>query len=74
MPRVNWDTIREFEFPLPPREVQIEIVEKVSLELARSELLRSKSLSLSDLLTNRKTSLIANVVTGKFELQGKTDG
>ena len=43
------------------------------LELAKSELLRSKSLSLSALLTNRKTSLIANVVTGKLAIPEETD-
>ena len=66
MPRVNWETIREFEFPLPPREVQVEIVDRVALELSKSALLKSKSLSLSGLLTNRKTSFIANAVTGKL--------
>jgi type I restriction enzyme S subunit len=70
MPRVNWETIREFEFPLPSKRVQAEIVESVSLALAKSELLRSKSLLLSELLTNRRISLISNGVTGKIEVHG----
>jgi type I restriction enzyme S subunit len=65
MPRVNWETIRQFEFPLPPIDVQRSLAEKVSVELAKSRLLRSKSLALSDQLTIRRTSLVAAAVTGK---------
>jgi len=64
----RWGDFANMEFPLPPYEEQVQIVEAINRENAKVEILRSKIDTQIRLLKERRVSLISNVVTGKVKV------
>lgn len=61
-------SLRDYLVPLPPLEEQHHIVRHIETECARIDAKRSKTEKLIELLTEYRTALISEVVTGKIKV------
>lgn len=64
--RLYWEGFREIELPLPSADDQREIVAYIAKETAKLDELRAATEHTITLLKERRASLIAAAVTGKF--------
>jgi len=60
--------LREIYLPIPPKEEQTAIVQFIETEISRINLKAEKNKKLIDLLTEYRTALISEVVTGKIKV------
>lgn len=67
-PNVSQDVIKRFKMPVPPFEDQKKIAERLQVENAHMDGLIHDATTLSELLKERKTALITEVVTGRKEV------
>lgn len=67
-PGVYLGTIQNASIPLPDLSTQIKIIEWISLEEKRLDSKIAKTQKLIDLLTEYRTALISEVVTGKIKV------
>lgn len=65
----RWSDFANMEFPLPPFDEQVAIVEAIIDENNKVNTLRVKITSQIELLKERRSSLISNVVTGKVGVE-----
>lgn len=68
IPTISQAKINNYEFPIPSDEEQTEIVNFIDNETNRVEKLINKTEKLIDLLTEYRTALISEVVTGKIKV------
>jgi type I restriction enzyme S subunit len=62
------EKLKDIEFIVPPLEEQQSIVDYIETELSRIDLQISRTKNLIDLLTEYRTALISEVVTGKVKV------
>lgn len=67
-PNISQDVIKRFKMPVPPFEDQKKIAERLQVENAHMDGLIHDATTLSELLKERKTALITEVVTGRKEV------
>lgn len=65
MPRADWDFIGNVAVPVPERSEQRAVCEYLDRETARLDSLVAETSSLLDLLSEKRSALIAAVITGK---------
>ncbi len=68
MPRVSWEFIADLPLAFPNIQEQKSIVHHIETESARIDAKNSKTEKLIDLLTEYRTALISEVVTGKVKV------
>ena len=68
IPTISQAKINNYEFPIPSNEEQTEIVTFLDNEVKRVDKMISKTNKLIDLLTEYRTALISEVVTGKIKV------
>lgn len=68
MPRVEWTSLSQFKFALPPIEAQHNLALELDEELSNTNTLIEESTRLIENLKARKTALITEVVTGRKEV------
>jgi type I restriction enzyme S subunit len=66
--RLYWDGFREIEVPLPPPDVQMNIVSHIKAEASKVDTLRSAAESTIALLKERRAVLISDAVNGRVVL------
>jgi type I restriction enzyme S subunit len=66
--RLYWEGFREIEVPVPPPEIQSQIVDRASVELAKLDGLRLGTERTVGLLKERRSALITTAVTGQLHL------
>lgn len=69
--RLYWTGFREIKVPMPPVEGQAEIIEQIAFESKRIEELRDSTESTVALLKERRSALIASVVTGQIDVRSR---
>ncbi len=67
-PNISQELIRSFRVQVPPLEEQQSIVYHIETECARIDAKKDKTKKLIDLLTEYRTALISEVVTGKINV------
>jgi len=67
-PNINQEQIRNLKIQIPPIEEQTDIVQYIEKEIARINAKSEKTKKLIDLLTEYRTALISEVVTGKIKV------
>jgi type I restriction enzyme, S subunit len=67
--RLYWEGFREIELPLPSPEIQREIVEYVARQTSKLDLLRQATERSVALLKERRSSLIAETITGQLDVE-----
>ena len=67
-PGLAVETIKNLKVPFPPEEEQLSIVHFLNTELSRIDRQVSRTQRLIDLLTEYRTALISEVVTGKVKV------
>lgn len=67
-PGLAVDLIKNLTIPFPPLKVQQSIVRHIETECARIDAKKAKTEKLIELLTEYRTSLISEVVTGKIKI------
>lgn len=70
VPTVTFSAIKEIRLPLPPRAEQEEIVKHVEHLLNKLSALEAKAEAATQLLQERRTSLISAAVTGTIDVRG----
>jgi type I restriction enzyme S subunit len=71
---MNQELIRSARIPLPPLEEQRAIANFLDTEVSKIDTLVAKAMQIKEMLLQRRNSLIFEAVTGKLDLQGKTNG
>lgn len=66
--RFNIDNLKTIYTSVPPLEEQNHIVQKIETEIAHINVKKAKTEKLIDLLTEYRTALISEVVTGKIKV------
>ena len=66
--RLYWEGFRDIEIPLPPLDEQRTILAHIQREMAKLDALRRATERTIGLLKERRTALIAAVVTGKLDI------
>lgn len=66
--RLYWDDFSHLRIPLPDMETQRRVVEDLSRGNYEIEAIRSDAMHLKELLAERRTNLITEVVTGRKEI------
>lgn len=64
----RWGDFANMEFPLPPYEEQVAIIEAIKYEESKADEMKAKIIEQISLLKERRNSLISNVVTGKIKV------
>lgn len=67
---LNCEMVKAYRIPLPPREEQHQLVERVMAERARDEAMASLLTRSVDLLRERRQALITAAVAGQLEIPG----
>ena len=67
-PGLAVDTIKNLQIPFPPIQEQQSIVQHIETECARIDAKIAKTKKLIELLTEYRTALISEVVTGKIKV------
>jgi len=70
MDNLNTDTLGNIRIPVPPRAEQEAILQHVENVSGRFEALEQSAIRQSELLQERRTSLISAAVTGKIDVRG----
>ena len=70
VPHISPDQITSFVIAIPPVTEQTCIVEHLRHELERMDFLHENARRAIDLLTERRSALIAAAVTGKIDVRG----
>ena len=65
-PRIRFSSFGEMFLPVPPKEEQQSIANRIGVDLVRFDALRSDIELTVDLLNERRAALIAKAVTGRF--------
>ena len=68
-PVLNLEYVGAFAFPIPPRTEQVEIVERVRSDTNGQDLVIARTEREIELLREYRTRLVADVVTGKFDVR-----
>lgn len=68
MPRVSWEFIADLPISFPKNQEQKSIVQYIEKEITRINAKVEKTIKLIDLLTEYRTALISEVVTGKIKV------
>ncbi len=68
IPTISQAKINNYEFPIPTDKEQMEIVTFIDIEINRVDKTINKTKKLIDLLTEYRTALISEVVTGKIKV------
>ncbi|HIE98043.1 MAG TPA: restriction endonuclease subunit S [Fuerstia sp.] len=69
VPHISPTQIEDFAIPVPPIEEQNEIVEHVSSEITRMDILIAEAQRAIELLQERRTALISAAVSGKIDVR-----
>lgn len=69
VPQINNKHIEPEKFPVPPIAEQCEIIDSISRESSRFDVLIAKSESTIVLMQERRTALISAAVTGKIDVR-----
>jgi len=67
-PRIRFSDFGEMFIPVPPPREQRSIVERISIDLSRVDVLRSATERTITLLKERRAALIAAAVTGQIDV------
>lgn len=67
-PNISQELIKSFRVQVPPLDEQQSIVQYIEIECSRIESKIAKTEKLIDLLTEYRTALISEVVTGKVKV------
>lgn len=68
MPRVSWEFVADLPIAFPKIQEQQSIVRHIETECARIDAKKAKTKKLIELLTEYRTALISEVVTGKIKV------
>jgi len=66
--RLYWEGFRDIAVPLPPKEEQVDIVDRVLWEATRLDHLRAATEQTTALLKERRAAFIAAAVTGQIDV------
>jgi type I restriction enzyme S subunit len=67
--RLYWEGFREIEVPVPPRPVQVSIVDHIKIETRKLDALRLATERTVALLKERRAGLISAAVTGQIRVE-----
>lgn len=68
MPRVSWEFIADLPIAFPKLHEQQSLIRHIETECARIDAIKTKTEKLIELLTEYRTALISEVVTGKIKV------